>query len=59
LLRVFIYGAFQIDIAGDQTIKTQIDEVMHDASEEEDDDQEDEERDEMVYGEKEGEPDMD
>lgn len=50
----------QIDMAGDQTTKTQVDEVMHDASEEDDDDdQEDEEIDEMVYGEEEDESDMD
>lgn len=49
----------QIDMAGEQTTRTQIDEVMGDASEEDDDDQEDEEIDEMVYGEEEDASDMD
>ncbi|XP_078159370.1 uncharacterized protein LOC144555042 isoform X2 [Carex rostrata] len=49
----------QIDMAGEQTTRTQIDEVMGDASEEHEDDQEDEEIDEMVYGEEEDASDMD
>ncbi|KAF3322743.1 WD repeat-containing protein 43 [Carex littledalei] len=49
----------QIDMAGEQTTRTQVDEVMGDASEEDNDDQEDEEIDEMVYGEEEDVSDMD
>jgi hypothetical protein len=58
-VKSFYLWCFQIDIAGDQTIKTHVDDVMRDANEEEEDDQEDEEMDEMVYGEEKGESDMD